>query len=264
MMRRLRRHDGVEVEVRITRDDFIRPPRDSQRSWLVNRTMTELTEELRYLDRAARGFVAGREHAGVPDRATAPLRDEEIMEDWQVPIMQVMAALVAAAHGDVLEVGFGRGVSASFLQDAGVRSHTIVECNPSVIDRFHQWRAALPAERDVRLITGRWQDTTDRLAQYDGVFFHTYPLDDDEYADAVVRGVTFAADFFPVAARHLRPGGVFTYLTNEADSVSRAHQRLLLEHFREFRMQIVSPLALPDNSADDLWADSMVVIGAIR
>lgn len=263
-MRRLRRHDGFEVEVRITKDDFIRPPRDSQRSWLVNRAITELAEELRYLDRVAGRFVAGSEHAGVPDRATVPLRDEEIMEDWQIPIMRAMAALVAASHGDVVEVGFGRGVSASFLQEAGVRSYTVVECNPSVIDRFHHWRAALPRERDIRLIEGRWQDTTDQLAQYDGVFFHTYPLDDEEYGDAVVRGVTFAADFFPIAARHLRPGGVFTYLTNEADSLSRAHQRLLLEHFREFRMQIVAPLALPDDSADDLWADSMVVIGAIR
>ncbi|MGH7504687.1 MAG: class I SAM-dependent methyltransferase [Longimicrobiales bacterium] len=263
-MRRLRRHDGFEVEVRIAKEDFIRPPRDSQRSWLVNRAITEFAEDLRHLDCVARRFVAGRERAGLPDRATVPLRDDEIMEDWQIPVMKAMAAIAAASHGDVLEVGFGRGESASMLQDAGVRSHTIVECNPSVIGRYHEWRAALPADRELHLIEGRWQDVTDQFDHYDGIFFHTYPLNEDEYADTVVKSVTFAEHFFPVAAGHLRAEGVFTYLTNEADSLSRAHQRLLLEHFREFRMRIVAPLALPEDSADDLWADSMVVIGAIR
>jgi guanidinoacetate N-methyltransferase len=262
-MRRLRRHDGFEVEVRIEDDGFIRPPRDSQRSWVVNRALAEFADDLRHLDRVAARFVAGREHDGLPDRATVALRDDEIMEDWQIPVMAAMAGIAAAAHGDVLEIGFGRGVSSSFLQQAGVRSHTIVECNPSVIDRFHTWRADLPANPPVTLIEGRWQDVTDQFGEYDGIFFHTYPLDDDEYAD-VVRSVTFAEPFFPVAAGHLRPGGVFTYLTNEADSLSRAHQRLLLEHFSEFRLRVVRPLALPADSADDLWADSMVVIGAIR
>ncbi|MGH7503314.1 MAG: class I SAM-dependent methyltransferase [Longimicrobiales bacterium] len=263
-MRRLRRHDGFEVEVRIARDDFIRPPRESQRNWLVNRAITEFAEDLRHLDAVSRRFVAGRERANLPDRATAPLCDDEIMEDWQIPVMKAMARLAASSHGDVLEIGFGRGVSASFLQEAGVRSHTIVECNPSVIDRFDVWRAALAAPSDICLIEGRWQDVTERFTSYDAIFFHTYPLDEEEYADTVVRSVTFAEHFFPVAARHLRPGGVFTYLTNEADSISRAHQRLLLEHFVEFRMLRIGPLALPEDSADDLWADSMVVIGALR
>lgn len=263
-MRRLRRHDGFEVEVRIERDDFIRPPRESQRNWLVNRALAEFADELRHLHLAAARFVPGRAHAGIPDRASSPLRDDEIMEDWQIPVMEAMAAIAAADHGDVLEVGFGRGVSSTLLQDAGIRSHTIIECNPSVIERFHAWRSRLPADREVHLIEGRWQDVTGRLRQYDGVFFHTYPLDDDEYVDTVVKGVTFAAPFFPVAAAHLRPGGVFTYLTNEADSLSRAHQRLLLAHFREFRLRRVGPLSLPDDSADDLWADTMAVVGAIR
>ena len=60
-----------------------------------------------------------------------------------------------------------------------MRSHTIVECNDSVVERFHAWKAAYP-ERDIRLLHGKWQDLTDRMAQYDGIFFHTYPLDETE------------------------------------------------------------------------------------
>ena len=75
--------------------------------------------------------------------------------------------------------------------------------------------------------------------------------------------VTFAAHFFPVAAAHLRPGGVFTYLSNEIDSLSRAHQRLLFAHFRSVRMQRV-PLVLPPDVRDAWWADSMVVVEAVK
>jgi guanidinoacetate N-methyltransferase len=263
MTRRLRRLQDFEVEVRVTNDAFIRPPRDSQRNWLLNRAVNELVEDLRHLDEASRRMVAGRDHAPLADRRQADLRDDEIMEDWQIPVMRSMAAIVAASHGDVLEVGFGRGVSATFIQEAGVRAHTIVECNDSVVERFHVWRERY-AGRDIRLIHGRWEDSIDQLASYDSVFFHTYPLDEDEYMDHVVRSVTFAAHFFPTAARHLRERGIFTYLTNEADSLSRAHQRLLFRFFRSFTLSRVAPLALPPDSRDDLWADSMVAIKAVK
>jgi guanidinoacetate N-methyltransferase len=162
----------------------------------------------------------------------------------------------------VLEFGFGRGVSAGMIQRHGVRSHTIVECNNSVIDRYTRWRATLP-ERDIRIVPGLWQDVIGTLGDYDAVFFHTYALDEDEVVELVASSVTFAAHFFPVAAAHLRPGGVFTYLSNEIDSLSRAHQRLLFEHFRSVRLQRV-PLVLPSDVRDAWWADSMVVVEAVK
>ena len=263
MTRRFRRHEQFEVALHVTGDDFIRPPREAQRSWLLNRAMNEFVDDLLHLDALSRRFVAGRAQGPIGDRTQAVLRDDEIMEDWQTPVMEAMARAVTETHGDVLEVGFGRGVSATLIQDAGVRSHTIVECNDEVVGRFRRWRERYPG-RDIRLVHGRWQDTTDHLGAYDGIFFHTYPLTDEEYAEHVVRSVTFAEHFFPTAAGHLRDGGAFTYLTNEVDSLSRAHQRLLLRHFRAFTLSLVSPLAIPEDSRDDLWGDSMVVVRAIR
>ena len=46
--------------------------------------------------------------APFPNLTYTSLTEQEIMEDWQVPLMRVMAAHVAEAHGDVLEIGFGR------------------------------------------------------------------------------------------------------------------------------------------------------------
>jgi guanidinoacetate N-methyltransferase len=262
-MRKLKRHPGFEVAVTLTADTFIAPPRQSQRNWLLNRAMAEFADDLVALDRAAARFIAGTDMAGIGDRTATPLADDEIMEDWQVPIMRAMSALVTASHGDVLEIGFGRGIASGFVQDAGVRSHTIVECNASVIERYHRWRAGRPGQ-DIRLIPGRWQDVTGQLGQYDGVFFHTYPLTDDEYMEQVVHSVTFAEHFFPTAAAHLRPGGAFTYLTNEMDSLSRGHQRLIFRHFTSCTMRLIGPLDIPPTSRDAFWGDAMVLVQAIK
>lgn len=265
MTRRKRRTDRFEITVDINDATFIRPPRDAQRNWLLNRAIKEFAEDLEALHELASRFATGDAGAGLnldEDRTHAELDDDEIMEDWQIPIMERMAAIVAESHGDVLEVGFGRGVSASMIQDAGVSSHTIVECNESVIRRFQEWRGRYP-DRDIKLIEGRWQDVEDELDEYDGVFFHTYPLTMEEFFEYVNDSVTFAESFFETAAGILRPGGVFTYLTNEIDSFSRSHQRLLLDHFEEFSM-LRQPLEVPDDVRDMWWADSMIVVRATK
>lgn len=262
MTRKIKRTRAYELQLELGDDAFIRPPHDAQRNWLLNRFMREAGDDLQALDAIARRFVPGGTRDLPADMRQAALSDEQIMEDWQLPLMQAMAAIAARAGGDVLEIGFGRGVSAAMIQGHGVRSHTIVECNHSVIDRFHRWRATLP-DRDIRVVPGLWQDVIGPLGEYDAVFFHTYALDEDEAIELVASSVTFAAHFFPVAAAHLRPGGVFTYLSNEIDSLSRAHQRLLFAHFRSVRMQQVA-LALPPDVRDAWWADSMVVVEAVK
>lgn len=263
MTRRLRRRPKFEVVLNITDETFVRPPREAQRNWLLNRALDEFAADLTRLDAVARRLVPGTEQVKFADRTQARLTDQAIMEDWQIPVMRAMARLVTETHGDVLEIGFGRGLASEFIQEEGVRSHTIVECNDTVVDRYHAWAERHP-ESDLRLIHGRWQDVIGQFEQYDGIFFHTYPLNEDEYVEHVAHSVTFAAHFFPTAAAHLRDGGLFTYLTNEADSLSRSHQRLLFRYFTSFKLEKVAPLDVPDDSRDALWGDSMVVIQAVK
>ena len=262
MTRKLRRTQSFELLLEVRDDGFIRPPDESQRNWLLNRFVREAGDDLLALDAIARRFVRGGRRELPADMRQAELTDEQIMEDWQLPLMEAMAGIAGRAGGDVLEIGFGRGISAGLLQRRELRSHTVIECNDSVIARFERWRATLP-ERDIRLVPGLWQDVIGSLGQFDAVFFHTYALDEDESVEFLANSVTFAAHFFPVAAAHLRPGGVFTYLTNEIDSVGRAHQRLLFQHFRELRLQRVA-LTLPPDVRDAWWADSMVVMEAVK
>lgn len=263
MTRKLKRHRAFELSLVISDDAFIQPPRQSQRNWLLNKAMAEFADDLVHLDRVAATFVPGQESVHVADRGQAELDEADLMEDWQIPVMRAMAELVAASHGDVLEIGFGRGVSAGFIQEHGVRSHTIVECNDSVVRRFHAWRAR-HADRDIRLLHGRWQDVAPHWGLYDGLFFHTFPMSEDEYVTQVVQSVTYADHFFPTAASALRTNGVFTYLTNESDSLSRGHQRLLLSHFSQFTVSRLAPLHVPAHTRDTLWADALVLVKAVK
>lgn len=246
----------------IASESFIRPPRDSQRNWLVNRAMKEFSDDLVWLDRMSSEFIAGSPEANLEDRTHRQLEDDEIMEDWQIPLMKAMSDIVAGAGKDILEIGFGRGVSASFIQEHGVASHTIVECNEHVVQRFNKW-VEQQHGKDIRLMHGKWQDVIEQLESYDGIFFHAYPLHADEFYEHVVQTSTFAEPFFEVAASHLRPGGTFTYLSNEYDSLSRGHQRGLFEHFQQVNLSRLQ-IDIPHDSKDSLWGKSLVLVEAIR
>lgn len=261
-MKRLRRKKEFELSLQLNDADFLDAPRDSHRNWLVNRAMDEWCRDLYSLNEVSRVMVPGGEPMGMEDRTQSALSDDEIMEDWQIPLMEAMANIVGAKGGDILEIGFGRGVSADLVQGHRPKSHTVVECNDSVVERFHRWREKYP-ERDIRLLHGRWQDLTDQFERYDGVLFHTYPLNEEERFEHASRSVTFAAHFFATAAQVLNGGGVFTYLSNEIDSLSRAHQRALLEHFEGITIQLVS-LELPPDVRDAWWSPSMVTVRATK
>ena len=126
------------------------------------------------------------------------IRDEfgnDVMMDWEHPMMKRHAELVCHAGEDVLEVGFGMGISASYIQALKPRTHTIVECHPQVLPRLRAWAKDKPS---VRILEGEWFDRRADLGTYDGIFY-------DTYADP------HAADFFATFEDYLKPGGRMTF-----------------------------------------------------
>lgn len=262
MTKKIKRTENFEIVLEIKTEDFIRPPRDAQRNILLNNALSEFSDNLQALDKIAARFVAGRTNISLEDRTQKILSDDEIMEEWQIPLMQAMAEVVTESHGNILEIGFGCGISATMIQEEQVHSHTIIECNDSVVERFFKWKE-LFEDRKINLVHGLWQDTIDTLGQFDGIFFHTYPLNEEEYMKNVHGRTTFAEHFFETAARHLNPGGVFTYFSNEIDSLGRGHQRALFKHFSSFSLRVID-LKLPHDINDTWWADSMVIVKAVK
>jgi guanidinoacetate N-methyltransferase len=269
---RVLRRDKFTVTLQITDPDFIKPSNAGQTNWVLTRQLEELAADLEHLDDVSKRFVDGSTRAEIAEdwaRSQAQYRDsqlvisgQQVMQEWERPYMEAMARAVAASHGDVLEVGFGMGISASYIQAFRVKSHTIIECNEDVARRFDDWKTAYP-DRDIRLVRGRWQDVLDGLGRFDGIFFDTYPLSEEEFERYVTRDVTFAEHFFEPASRHLHEGGVLVYYSNEIDSVSRRHQRALFRHFKEVGFSVCRPLFPPDD-CNYWWADAMVVARAVK
>jgi guanidinoacetate N-methyltransferase len=262
MTKKIKRTENFEIVLEIKRDDFIRPPRDAQRNALLNNALNEVSDNLIALDQIAVRFVPGKQQIALEDRTQKILSDDEIMEEWQIPLMRAMAEVVTESHGNILEIGFGYGVSATLIQEQGVRSHTIIECNDAVVETFLKWKV-LFRKNQINLVHGLWQDTIDDLGLFDGIFFHTYPLNEEEYMKYVHGRTTFAEHFFETAAKHLHPGGVLTYFSNEIDSLSRGHQRALFKHFSSVSLKVIS-LELPDEINDTWWADSIVIVKAVK
>lgn len=265
-MRRIRRADGFEVNLNITKETFINPPRDIQRYAVVNRALKEFVADINAIDEQTKHFVPGavsNEIREINDRTHTKLSDEEIMEDWQIPLMQKMSDVICESKGAILEIGFGRGISSDMIQQHQVKSHTIIECNEEVIkDYFEEWKKKHQGQ-DIKMVKGLWQDTINNLGLFDGIFFHTYPLNEEEYMKYVNESITFAEHFFSYASQHLNKGGAFTYFSNEIDSLSREHQRLLLKHFSSFSIQKID-LNMPKNVKDIWWANSIIVVKAVK
>ncbi len=260
-MHKLKRHQQFQLKLEVTDDNFISPPRTAQRNWLLNRAVTEFCWDLEALDRLATRFVPGSEEMILSDRNNVEPQPEDIMELWQLPIMQHMANLTASGGGDVLEIGFGRGLSAAMIQKYEVNSHTIVECVPYIAEQCRIWGNE-QTDTKVIVLEGRWEDVSIKFSLYDGIFFHTYPMDAEEYAYIARKCVSVAEPFFELAAKHLKPGGTFSYYSNEIDSLSRSHQRTLLNYFSEFSVQSVKGLEIPDDVRDSWWIDEMVIVAA--
>jgi type IV protein arginine methyltransferase len=95
----------------------------------------------------------------------------QVMMDWEHPLMSASAAYVCQNGGDILEIGFGMGISAGYIQSHSISSHTVLENHPDIIPLALEWAAEKP---NVTIITGSWYDNLNILSTYDGVFHDTY------------------------------------------------------------------------------------------
>ena len=77
----------------------------------------------------------------------------QVMMSWEDSIMKASADYVCEGGGDILEIGFGMGISANYIQANSITSHTIVENHPQVIEKAKAWAADKP---NVTIVEGDW------------------------------------------------------------------------------------------------------------
>ncbi len=128
--------------------------------------------------------------------------DNVIMMSWEHPLMKKHAEVVCRNGGDILEIGFGMGISAGYIQQQKPKSHTIVEIHPEIIKRAKKWAKD---KQNVIIIKGDWCDVVNDLKTYDGIFY------DAEYDKK--KGQVYKC----VKEKLLRKGGVFTFFNPQGD-----------------------------------------------
>ena len=109
--------------------------------------------------------------------------ERQVMMSWEDPLMKASADYVCESGGDILEVGFGMGISAGYIQANSISSHTIVENHPQVIEKLKAWAEDKP---NVIIVEGDWYDVKDSLSTYDGIFHDTWADENlDEFVPAL-------------------------------------------------------------------------------
>lgn len=149
--------------------------------------------------------------------------------------MKALADVAASNGGNVLEVGFGLGVSAGYIQKSKkLVNHFIVEPHPEIIKyAIRLFPDSLQSGR-MNLIQGFWEDVLPYFedGQFDGILFDTNPLSQE----------TQFFHFFPFfkdAFRLLKDGGVFTYFSDETEKITPGHLELLQQvGFKDVKYKI--------------------------
>ena len=110
------------------------------------------------------------------------LKDDklQVMMCWEKKLMQKCIDELNPTNGDVLEVGFGMGYSATQIQKYNPKSHTIIEVDENVITKakidlgFHP---TLGKYQNINWVHGTWQEKLNGLGKFDYIFFDDYPLE---------------------------------------------------------------------------------------
>ena len=134
------------------------------------------------------------------DNKIVDLKGVEVMMDWESSIMEKSAEFVCHNKGDILEIGFGMGICANYIQAQGVNSHTIVEIHPQIFEKLQIWANG---KSNVTIVQGDWSSVSG-LSTYDGIFLDTFG---DENLDK----------FKEFALSKIKSGGKITYWNNKEE-----------------------------------------------
>ncbi len=147
----------------------------------------------------------------------------QIMQSWETAYMKRLSEISTSKGGHVLEVGFGMGISANFIEKSRkIKTHTVIECHPLMIDSAKKkFRKQIKSGKFI-LKEGFWEDITKKIPSesFDGILFDSCPLDSE------VEFFQFFP-FFKEAFRLLKDGGIFTYFSDEPLNISDRHLKEL-------------------------------------
>ena len=133
----------------------------------------------------------------------------EIMMDWETNLMQEHAKVVTENGGDILEIGFGMGICANFIQKANINTHTIIEIHDEVFEKLLEWAKNKP---NVIPIKGDWFNSIPNNTKYDGIMHDTWNEKNYQF-------------LYQIIPKLLKPKGIFTYYTADTEKILRLNSK---------------------------------------
>jgi guanidinoacetate N-methyltransferase len=95
-----------------------------------------------------------------------------VMHRGESPLMKKFAETGCINGGDILEIGFGMGISANYVQLNNIKSHTIIEIHPEIYNNAIEWAKD---KKNVKVILGSWETIIPTLQQkFDGILHDTH------------------------------------------------------------------------------------------
>jgi guanidinoacetate N-methyltransferase len=131
--------------------------------------------DITYKNRLNIGFVSDysrwREAPAQFSNHALEINGHPIMEDWEAEYMRVLADIACSKGGIILEIGFGMGISARFMQSHNIDEHLIIESNRDVFKTLTDFAAISPTT--IRPLYGFWQELTPSLlsGSLNGILF---------------------------------------------------------------------------------------------
>tara|TARA_R100000951_G_scaffold90495_1_gene78785 strand:- start:508 stop:1122 length:615 start_codon:yes stop_codon:yes gene_type:complete len=128
-------------------------------------------------------------------------KNEQVMMEWEKPYMEECIN-VLQPHGDVLEIGYGLGYSASQIRKFNIKSHTIIEADDKVYKNLVNW-----ADDKTIPVKGYWQKELSELGKFDCIFFDDFALPNTE-PDSDYRIFDF---YYQIAKNHIKINSRFVF-----------------------------------------------------
>ena len=138
----------------------------------------------------------------------------EVMMSWEDSIMKASADFICQNGGHILEIGFGMGISANYIQQNNIISHTVVENHPDILPKALEWAQNKP---NVTIVQGSWYDNLNNLGTFDGIFYDTYGDEHLPYFATSITQLTKKGTLFTFWNIKTSPTNIFKFEDVEYD-----------------------------------------------
>ena len=133
-----------------------------------------------------------------------------VVEHWEQPAQEALAGTVCRPNAQkILEIGYGLGLSAKFVNSLKPNTHVIVEAHPQVVIKAIE---EMPSS--TLIFSALWEKIVPLLNGefFDGIIYDAYPMMSDAFDGSSLSTFRYVEPFLYEGSRLLRNRGRLGFL----------------------------------------------------